>query len=582
MRALLGHLDRHLALTPATDRRRAHAGGSGRPIVQVRHPDADETPVKTARRDTAGRRRLVGVVLVLVVLVTGAVVSGGAALAISRGREQLATQTMDHHIATVAETVIDQVGHYGDALTDLAAGISAQEFLTEDDFQGMTAAMNARRLPGATGVSFVVPAFDGQVAAVQERWRAHGATGLSLYRSGTGAEHAFVVFQHAFDGGQPVTGRDLAQSPQAFEALQRARGTATFAVGAAHVQLRDRLVPTDRQQMSFALAAPVFGRPGTADAGTVHGWVAMVLRGDDFLRRTLQAEARNALEVQLVDPTGDRVMTIASVSGGTRMESSALYRERTLLVGQHTWRLSMTPTIGLLSVADRRLAPLTGAAGTGFTLLLAFLVGTLTIGRNRAMDRVDQATAALRQDIARRQAVEEQLRQREYELHRLAFQDPLTGLVNRSLFHERVAQALLAHARSAGAFAVFFIDLDGFKEVNDGFGHSVGDTVLREVADRLRACVRDSDTVARFGGDEFAILVDRLAAPEEANVTAARIVAAVQAPIDLGSRATIVTASVGVALNRGGDSADDILREADLAMYTAKSTGKSRHVLAGA
>jgi diguanylate cyclase (GGDEF)-like protein len=538
--------------------------------------------VKTARRGTAGRRRLVGLVLVLAVLVTGGGVSGGAALAVSRGRQQLATQTMDHHVSTVAEAVIDQVGHYGDALTDLAAGISAQEYLTEQDFQGMTATMNARRLPGASGVSFVVPAFDAQVAAVEARWRAHGATGLSLYRSGTTTEHAFVIFQRSFDTSSPVTGRDLGQSPQMFEALAQSRRTAMFAVGPAHVQLRDRMVPPDRRQMSFTLAAPVFGRPGTAGARTVEGWLVMVLRGDDFLRRTLQTEARNALEVQLVDPTGDRVMTIASVSGGTRMESAALYRERTLLVGQHTWRLSMTPTIDLLSVADRRMAPLTGIGGAGFTLLLAFLVGMLTIGRNRAMDRVDQATAALRQDITRRQAVEEQLRQREYELHRLAFQDPLTGLANRSLFHERVAHALQTHVRNAGGSAVFFIDLDGFKEVNDGFGHSAGDAVLREVADRLRGCVRDSDTVARFGGDEFAILVERLVTPAEVHATATRIVAAVQAPIDLGPRRAVVTASVGVALNRAGDSADDILREADMAMYTAKSTGKCRHVLAGA
>jgi diguanylate cyclase (GGDEF)-like protein len=225
---------------------------------------------------------------------------------------------------------------------------------------------------------------------------------------------------------------------------------------------------------------------------------------------------------------------------------------------------------------------LTAAVGTGFTLLLAFLVGMLTLGRNRAMDRVDQATAALRLDIERRQAVEERLRERENELRRLAFQDPLTGLANRSLFHERVARALATHASGAGTFAVFFIDLDGFKEVNDGLGHSAGDAVLRAVADRLRDCLRETDTVARFGGDEFAILMERLASPEEVHATATRIVAAVQAPVGLGAREATVTASVGVALNRAGDSADDILREADLAMYTAKTTGKGRHVLAGA
>jgi diguanylate cyclase (GGDEF)-like protein len=216
---------------------------------------------------------------------------------------------------------------------------------------------------------------------------------------------------------------------------------------------------------------------------------------------------------------------------------------------------------------------LTGAV---FTALLTALVGVLAGGRARAMDRVDAATAALRQDIERRQALEK-------ELQRLAFHDPLTGLANRSLFYDRVTQAMRSHSRSSEeTFAVFFIDLDGFKLVNDELGHSAGDIVLCEVADRLRACLRDSDTVARFGGDEFAVILERLAVPDDVHITAERIVQAVQQPIDVGRREARVTASVGIALNRAGDTADDILREADLAMYTAKTTGKCRHVLAGA
>jgi len=165
----------------------------------------------------------------------------------------------------------------------------------------------------------------------------------------------------------------------------------------------------------------------------------------------------------------------------------------------------------------------------------------------------------------------------------LAFSDQLTGLANRGLFYDRVGHALATHAREGSTFAVFFLDLDGFKQVNDKFGHSAGDLVLRVVADRLRSCLRDSDTVARFGGDEFAVIAERLADPDDVHFTAERIVRSVREPIEVGGgREAGVTASVGIALNRPGDTADDILREADLAMYTAKTTGKSRHVLAGA
>jgi diguanylate cyclase (GGDEF)-like protein len=287
------------------------------------------------------------------------------------------------------------------------------------------------------------------------------------------------------------------------------------------------------------------------------------------------------VQLRLTDPAADAVPTVAEVTEGTLLTDPRLNRESSLLFGQHVWQVNVRPTTTLPGAAGDRKTLLTLAAGIAFTLLLALLVAVLAGGRNRAMDRVDQATAALRRDIVRRQAIEAELRRRESQLEDLAFHDQLTGLANRKLFYDRVGHALRTHARAASSFAVLFIDLDGFKLVNDELGHSAGDTVLRTVAERLSACLRDGDTVARFGGDEFAVVVERLADPADVRVTADRIVAAVQRPIEVGRRPVTVTASVGIALNRIGDTADDILREADLAMYEAKSGGKGRHVLAG-
>jgi diguanylate cyclase (GGDEF)-like protein len=133
-----------------------------------------------------------------------------------------------------------------------------------------------------------------------------------------------------------------------------------------------------------------------------------------------------------------------------------------------------------------------------------------------------------------------------------------------------------AQTRSGAARvpAVLFVDLDDFKTVNDSLGHAVGDALLATVAERLLGATRGSDTVARLGGDEFAILLAAVPDDEAAAVAAARVVAAVAAPVALCGREIRVTASVGIAVARGGESPDDLLRNADLALYQAKERGK--------
>ncbi len=155
-------------------------------------------------------------------------------------------------------------------------------------------------------------------------------------------------------------------------------------------------------------------------------------------------------------------------------------------------------------------------------------------------------------------------------LERLAHSDPLTGLANRTLLHERLREV----ERSAAVPAVLVLDLDGFKAVNDSFGHEVGDALLVAVADRLRGLVRETDTVARLGGDEFAILLQD-ATSEQALDVAERVRAALAAPVVVAGRTCWVSASVGVRMGtRRGGSTDDFLRDADTAMYRAKSRSR--------
>jgi diguanylate cyclase (GGDEF)-like protein len=172
---------------------------------------------------------------------------------------------------------------------------------------------------------------------------------------------------------------------------------------------------------------------------------------------------------------------------------------------------------------------------------------------------------------------------REAELltHR-ALHDALTGLPNRNLFRDRLAMALARMTRTRCPMAVFFLDLDGFKQINDSLGHEAGDRVLVEVAERLRSCVRPSDSVARFGGDEFTILCESIASEEEARQVAGRLASELAAPLALGERDVTLSASIGITLV--GDPAaapEALLREADAAMYRAKETGRSCYAIFG-
>jgi len=166
----------------------------------------------------------------------------------------------------------------------------------------------------------------------------------------------------------------------------------------------------------------------------------------------------------------------------------------------------------------------------------------------------------------------------EQELNHLALHDTLTGLANRSLFFDRLSHAMDRRSRDHNQVAVLFLDLDDFKTVNDSFGHPAGDHLLVEVAKRLRTAIRPGDTVARFGGDEFAVLVEAGPMPETAQEVAGRIIEAVVPTFRVFNNDVTMRASVGIAITEHlQDSPDDLLRDADLAMYVAKRNGKGRY-----
>lgn len=257
----------------------------------------------------------------------------------------------------------------------------------------------------------------------------------------------------------------------------------------------------------------------------------------------------------------------------------------------------LSPKIQALATAAMQEAASTGRS-TGRQYRLHLPDGErwfeLSVAR-KASDPAHPAFVALSRDITERKAAEQRIAQMAESLHqanldlrlannelqRQAFEDPLSGLPNRALFNDRLGQALARTAAPAqGRLAVLFIDLDGFKAINDSFGHAAGDAVLREVAARLRSTVRSIDLLARLGGDEFVVLIESPLASEDAQQLGRRIIEALRPPFAIEGQRLSLSCSIGIVAYPDGETdGARLLACADAAMYEAKRGGGSCCVL---
>jgi diguanylate cyclase (GGDEF)-like protein/PAS domain S-box-containing protein len=195
-----------------------------------------------------------------------------------------------------------------------------------------------------------------------------------------------------------------------------------------------------------------------------------------------------------------------------------------------------------------------------------------TVSTNLLNDHSVQGIVLNSRDITERVALEAQLTHQ-------AFHDPLTGLVNRAAFSDRVEHALTRVERNDTTLAVLFLDLDNFKTINDSLGHAAGDQVLITIAERLRECLRASDAAARLGGDEFAILLEDVSDLHNVVSAAERLLESLRQPFTLEGQPISIGVSIGIAWSRPGQTAADLLRHADIAMYSVKHTGKGRYAV---
>ena len=211
------------------------------------------------------------------------------------------------------------------------------------------------------------------------------------------------------------------------------------------------------------------------------------------------------------------------------------------------------------------------------------LLGDLALAAAESGRRYDEEDLRVVQELATHFALAidnarlyADARWREEELRRHAYHDSLTGLPNRTLFLDRLMHALARAGRREGEPALLFFDLDGFKAVNDRYGHETGDELLRSIPDRIRSVLRPADTVGRFGGDEFAILCEDVGSPSDATVIAERLIEVLGRPYQLSEGVIEIGTSIGIAFATADTRPETMIRDADAAMYQAKRNGGNR------
>lgn len=509
----------------------------------------------------------------LLVLVVGTAATLAATTVVHGVERERLTTLRERRTEQIGATVERELSRYADLALVSRGLYEGSEQVSPPELDRFVDNVDlAARYPGASTIAFVVPTDDAGMAEVERLTAGAGTADLDQVAVPEGTHFVIAAARRA-DRTAPELGRDLAVAPEPERAMRWARDRGTPVLSETYVLLRDRSLPVAQQQRSAALVAPVYrggGTPASLDERRqrLRGWVYVSFRGSEFLRDIL-GQGDEALDVELLDgpsyadhPDAEAVVARLPARMGAAAGPALPAEVAPIKVAGRGWIVRVTPHAAQATTDSSVAADVTLGGGLALSALLAGTVAALAASRGRALRHVDQATTSLRQaNIA--------LAARGDELAHAALHDPLTGLPNRALLMDRLQQTVAHCRRSGRPGAVLFVDLDGFKLVNDTLGHHVGDAVLVAVAERLRGELRPVDTVARLGGDEFVIVCADAPAAEAARILD-RLERALLLPLATSEGAVSIGASIGLRPVTADADAEEILQGADAAMYDVK------------
>jgi diguanylate cyclase (GGDEF)-like protein len=499
-----------------------------------------------------------------VLLVIGGVLASVlSAHAVARSDVDKARLAFHLASAEIASTLKLAIQHEEDLGVSASAFVTGNPNASPAEFDRWTESVHAmRRYPELQNIGLVALVPASRLAAFKARIAINPVRPLGP--QSVGPKGALQVLP---PGNRPS---------YCFAVAGLARSAATYIpAGLDYCALAPALIPgresalalyapfVDGNTTMLAVSTPVYRggvAPSTVPARrrAFLGWLGELLVPKVVLERALEGHPNVAVMFRY----NSRNSHVAFTSGAT--PASAQSTTINLHNGWTVQSLGAGVSGGALSDWDS-LTLLIG--GTLLSLLLGLLVWVLGTGRRRALSLVREKTG--------------ELSQKNRELAYQALHDTLTGLPNRALMLDRATQMLARAARQPGIVAgALFIDIDGFKHVNDNLGHAAGDQLLKVVGERLQSTVREQDTVGRLSGDEFVVLVESTADEATLDLLADRLTEALREPVEFNDGRMIfsVTASIGVAVGQYA-TPDALLRDADLALYAAKAAGKNRYAL---